>query len=52
MLVAGGELDGSLVENELLTVALDIGLPEAEARASLGSGLRAGAREPRRRAAR
>jgi hypothetical protein len=52
MLVAGGELDGRLVEDELLAAAIDAGLPEPEARASLVSGLRAGGREPRRRAAR
>jgi hypothetical protein len=49
MLAAGGELDRTLVEAELLTAALEIGLPETEARASIRSGLSAGAREPRRR---
>jgi hypothetical protein len=39
-----------VVEDELLAAALDAGLPETEARASLVSGLRAGRREPRRRA--
>jgi hypothetical protein len=34
---------------ELLAAALDVGLPEAVARASLARGLRAGARKPRRR---
>jgi hypothetical protein len=51
MLVAGGELPDQLVEDELLAAALDAGLPEREARASIRSGLRAGAREPRRRPA-
>lgn len=50
MLAAGGELDEHLVEDELLGAALDVGLPEGEARASIHSGLTAGAREPRRRA--
>ena len=52
MLVAGGELDALLVEQTLTAAALDGGLPEAEARASLASGLRAGAKEPRGRTAR
>lgn len=51
MLAAGGELDEDLVEDELLTAALAAGLPEREARASIRSGLRAGAKEPRRRPA-
>jgi hypothetical protein len=51
MLVAGGEVDEHIVEDELLAAALDIGLPEGEARASIRSGLGAGAREPRRRPA-
>ncbi|HVW31604.1 MAG TPA: bifunctional DNA primase/polymerase, partial [Acidimicrobiia bacterium] len=46
---AGGELDRALVEAELLAAAIDVGLTEPEARASIHSGLRAGAREPRRR---
>ncbi|HVW31609.1 MAG TPA: bifunctional DNA primase/polymerase, partial [Acidimicrobiia bacterium] len=49
MLAAGGELDRALVEAELLAAAIDVGLTEPEARASIHSGLRAGAREPRRR---
>jgi len=49
MLVAGGELGGCLVEDELLAAALDVGLPEREATASIRSGLHAGFREPRRR---
>ena len=49
MLIAGGELDQALVEAELLSAALDVALPEAEARASIRSGLTAGARAPRRR---
>jgi len=51
MLAAGGELAETLVEDELLTAALDAGLPEREARASIYSGLRAGAKEPRHRPA-
>ena len=51
MLAAGGELDQDLVEDELLAASLAIGLPEREARASIRSGLRAGAKEPRRRPA-
>lgn len=49
MLVAGGELDAALVEDELLAAALAVGLTEGEATASIHSGLRAGAAEPRRR---
>jgi hypothetical protein len=49
MLTAGGELDGSLVEDELVAAATDVGLGETEARASIRSGLIAGAREPRHR---
>jgi hypothetical protein len=49
VLAAGGELDEVLVEDELLAAALDAGLPEREARASIRSGLRAGATEPRHR---
>jgi hypothetical protein len=48
MLTAGGELDPGLVEDELLAAAADVGLGETEARASIRSGLTAGAREPRR----
>jgi hypothetical protein len=51
MLTAGGELDIGHVEDELIAAALDVGLSEREARASIHSGLRAGAREPRRRPA-
>lgn len=46
MLVSGGKLDDGLVEDELLAGALCAGLPEPEARASLASGLRAGAWSP------
>lgn len=49
MLIAGGELAETLVEDELLAAAVDAGLPEAEATASIRSGLHAGCREPRRR---
>ena len=47
MLVAGGELDETLVEDELLAGGRHVGLAEGEARASIRSGLRAGATEPR-----
>ena len=49
MLVTGGELNETLVEEKLLAAALHIRLTEAEARASIRSGLQAGAAEPRRR---
>jgi hypothetical protein len=52
MLAAGGELDRALVEEELLAAAAAAaGLGETEARASVRSGLNAGAREPRRQPA-
>lgn len=46
-LVAGGEVARSLVEDELTTAALDIGLPEYEVRATVKSGLDKGALLPR-----
>lgn len=46
-LVAGGELDKGQVAAALLAAAISIGLPEAEARATIKSGLDAGAMEPR-----
>lgn len=46
-LVAGGVLDKRQVEADLLATAISIGLPEAEARATIKSGLDAGALEPR-----
>lgn len=46
-LVAGGELDRESVETELLAAAERIGLSEAEARATIGSGFDAGGKEPR-----
>jgi hypothetical protein len=46
-LVAGGELDRFTVEQDLLAVALRIGLGEGEAATTIKSGLDAGAREPR-----
>jgi hypothetical protein len=49
MLAAGGKLDAAHVEDQLLAGALDLGLPHGEAAASIHSGLRAGAAEPRRR---
>ena len=45
--VAGGELDRADVERQLFDVALRIGLGEHEARATIRSGLDAGARNPR-----
>jgi hypothetical protein len=48
---AGGELDAVQVEDELIAAALAAGLPEREACASIRSGLRAGAKQPRRRPA-
>jgi len=50
-LVAGGELDPHHAIDHLLSVALRIGLGEGEAHATIASGLRSGARTPRRRAA-
>jgi len=50
-LVAGGELDPHHAIDHLLAVALRIGLGEGEAHATIASGLRSGARTPRRRAA-
>jgi hypothetical protein len=49
MLIAGGELDEDLVQDELLAAALDVGLPDREATASIRSGVHAGFRQPRRR---
>ena len=46
-LVAGGELEQAEVEAALLDAALAAGLPEREARATIASGMNAGAREPR-----
>lgn len=46
-LVGAGVLDASSVEPELMSVALAIGLHEAEAAATLRSGLQAGQRCPR-----
>lgn len=46
-LVAGGELDATHVEQSLLDAALDIGLAESEALATLHSGMEAGAKSPR-----
>lgn len=45
--VAGGELEEHHARQELLSVAISIGLPEPEARQTLESGFTAGAREPR-----
>lgn len=46
-LVAGGALDQSRVESELLSAAGMAGLSEREARATIASGIRAGAKAPR-----
>ncbi|MFQ5736778.1 MAG: YfjI family protein, partial [Thermodesulfobacteriota bacterium] len=46
-LVAGGELDKRPVEVALLSAAISIGLTEFEARATIKSGMEAGALEPR-----
>ena len=46
-LVAGGELAEDEVFHELFAAAVGIGLSEAEARATIRSGLRAGSRAPR-----
>ncbi|MGW2853412.1 bifunctional DNA primase/polymerase [Streptomyces sp. NPDC001215] len=46
-LVAGGELSEADVTGWLLTAALQVGQAECEARRTIASGLRAGARRPR-----
>lgn len=46
-LVAGGELSEVDVMGWLLTTALYVGQGECEARRTIASGLRAGARRPR-----
>lgn len=46
-LVAGGDLDRHRVETALLAIALSVGLSESEARATIKSGMEAGAQEPR-----
>jgi hypothetical protein len=46
-LVGGGELDRATVESRLLDAALRCGLPEAEARKTIQSGLSKGLLEPR-----
>jgi hypothetical protein len=46
-LIAGGVLDVDEVVSALLVAAERCGLPTAEARASIASGLRAGAAQPR-----
>jgi Bifunctional DNA primase/polymerase, N-terminal len=48
-LVAAGLLDASEVRAVLLAAALEVGNPEAKARATIESGLRGGAAKPRRR---
>jgi hypothetical protein len=47
-LVGGGVLDVDAVVDALLVAAERCGLPTSEARASIASGLRAGAAQPRR----
>ncbi|MEU6547057.1 hypothetical protein [Streptomyces sp. NPDC046859] len=46
-LAAGGELSEGDVTGWLLTAALQVGQGEREARRTIASGLRAGARRPR-----
>jgi hypothetical protein len=46
-LVAGGELDHGAVAGALLGVAVSIGLPEKESRATIDSGMKSGASHPR-----
>ncbi|MFI5703650.1 bifunctional DNA primase/polymerase [Streptomyces xanthochromogenes] len=46
-LVAGGELSATEVTRRLVEAAVSVGLAETEARATVASGLRAGARKPR-----
>ncbi|MFC5719604.1 bifunctional DNA primase/polymerase [Streptomyces gamaensis] len=46
-LVAGGELDAAQVTDWLTEAATGVGLAEPEARRTIASGLRAGARRPR-----
>jgi hypothetical protein len=48
-LVAAGVLDADQVQTVLLAAALEAGNPEAKARATITSGLAAGAAKPRRR---
>jgi Bifunctional DNA primase/polymerase, N-terminal len=51
-LVAAGLLEADQVRAELLAAALEAGNPEAKARATIESGLSAGAAKPRRRRSR
>jgi hypothetical protein len=46
-LVAGGELNAAAVTTWLTEAATQIGQPYGEARRTIASGLRAGARRPR-----
>lgn len=46
-IVADGNLSQSTVENNLITAALQTGLSESEARATIASGLKAGLSNPR-----
>lgn len=46
-LISGGELDYDSVVDDLLSMAISIGLSETEARSTIKSGMEAGAKEPR-----
>lgn len=46
-LIAGGELDQSIVFSRLLSVAIEIGLSELEARSTISSGMKKGMEAPR-----
>lgn len=45
LMIAAGDLDEATAEHELMTAALDAGLPQREAERTLASGLTAGQRE-------
>lgn len=47
-LIAGGELDQSTVENELMAAATGAGLGQSESTKTIRSGMKAGAKSPRR----
>lgn len=50
-LIGGGEVDRADAESELLTAARASGLPDAEARRTIASGIASGAEHPRQRPA-
>jgi hypothetical protein len=50
-LIGGGEVDQADAESDLLTAALACGLPEAEARRTIASGIASGKKHPRQRPA-